>query len=195
MKITSLHTQRKIIQFDEFYPQENPLFYFLLSQFLFFNFLEKRKNENGLILYCFGPKLAKPARPTSSLAPRPQLAPGPAKHRAPARPLGPRRWPVRSRPSVQIRRPSVHFARIKPRRRAPPGKTLASFFPVLSLSSPLSLSLSFLLSAAQQQPSDEQAKQWSREPRRRRRPPRRRARSPAGERATIERPGRGTRVA
>ena len=71
MKITSLNTQRKNIQFDEFYPQGKILFLFSFEPFPFFNFLEKEKIENRLILYCFGPKLAKPARPISSRALRP----------------------------------------------------------------------------------------------------------------------------
>ena len=51
--------------------REKYFFYFLLSQFLFFNFLEKEKYETGLILYCFGPKPAKPARPITARARRP----------------------------------------------------------------------------------------------------------------------------
>ena len=41
----------------------------------------------------------------------------------------------------------------------------------------------------------ERAKQWSGQPWRRRRPPCRRARSPAGERTVVERPGRGAPLA
>ena len=76
----------------------------------------------------------------------------------------------------------------KPRPAAPPS-TQASFSFTYSLSSP---HCSPLLSSVKHQASGNGEAARSR---RRRRPPRRRARSPAGERTVVERPGRGAPMA
>ena len=78
----------------------------------------------------------------------------------------------------------------KSRRRAPLSENPSSFFRLLPLSSsPLSL-LSTSAQRAQRATESERRRPWHR-----RRPPRRRARSPAGEHAAVERPGRGDPLA
>ena len=120
-----------------------------------------RKSARGLIVTILAQKPAKAASThffaRAQAAPRPQRGLGTAKLCVPAHPPGPRRWPVQSRPSVQIRRRPARFARNKKpdvaRSRGNPNLILSALF----LSSPHS-ALSSLLTAA---PSDEQAKQWS----------------------------------
>jgi len=113
-----------------------------------------RKRAHSLL---FRPKTGKTGSAhffsRAQAAPRPQPRPGPAKSRTSARLPGPRHWPIRSRPSILIRRPSAHLAENKSVTSRTPGKNPRSFsfFPALSLSSPHS-SLFTLSTAA---PSDE----------------------------------------
>ena len=97
-------------------------------------------------------------------------------------------------PSDFIRRPSDRFGRTKWLIR-PLSRTLEAIRPLpFSLFARRSLlSLPQRSNSAPERMTESKtarARRWSSEPRRRRRPPRRRACSPAGEHATVERPGR-----
>ena len=138
------------------------------------------------------PIILSHSRARAPRGPRPQPGPGPAKQPGVPSPAWAENGPINRCRWIRSDGCSW-FSGEQKRRPAPLSWNPISFAPPSSLSSPRSFFL------AQRAPSGEprasKAEQWSSEPRRRRRPPRRRARSPAGERAAVERPGCGTRVA
>ena len=159
-------------------------------------FWKKKKFKTRLKLYCFGPKTAETARPISFRARRPHLGCNLGLGRqSPARPLARLGRDLAHSISAIHSHPTADRASrsYKSRRRAPVSETLAhSFGGFLSLlrRSLLSLPCS-LFSAEQNRARRERVVERGGHPWHRRRPPRRRARSPAGERAAVERPGRG----
>jgi len=137
-----------------------------LSHFPFFNLLKKKNRKCGLILSFSAQKPAKAGSARlSACAGRTQAAPwawaGKATPvRSPAWAAG---WPIPSRPSVLIRRPSAHLAEYKTATPRAPEQTLGHFHSV-SLSLSLSLRLtalslfSFLSRSSEPQP---RAKEWA----------------------------------
>ena len=136
----------------------------------------------------------RPAVRALSPAPRPQPGPGPGFRPCALSRLGCGAGPVaRGRPSPSDGCPRASRDQNPSDRRG--ALDLASFGFALSLSSPLTaLSSPLSPAAADTERGASTARELSK-PRRRLRPPRRRARSPVGERAAVERPGRGALVA
>ena len=131
--------------------------------------------------------------PARSPAPRPQPGPGPGiRPRALSR-LG----SIRPGATLAVNLdPTAERAFRSDKTLTPraPEETLTSFSSALSLSSPHS-ALSSQRSRSQPPSERARATMVERKPWRHRRPPRRRALSPAGERAAVERPGRGASLA
>ena len=155
MKVTSLNTQRKILQFDEFYPQENHLFYFLLSQFLFSIFWKKKNTKPGSFFTVTGPKTGNSARPTPLRGARPHPGRNVGLGRQSAAAARTRLGRETARPLSAVGSHPTVTQPSRPNKKARPATSAETLTPILLL--PFSLSVARSPSESERERADDSA--------------------------------------